>query len=534
MPADIKSVIADQKFQSLAPSDQQAVLAHIDPKFAALSSADQAQVINHISNTVMIGGQAVNLKTGSGASSAATSQAQSTGNAIAPINRTAGILASGSHVVPADSDPTGTIAPSAGASSGLGLLGNLSGKIRTQSTAQTQANAKNAAIAAGTALVPELLPEVAGSGVGATLANIAVKGANAGIGAAGGTVAGQALVGENPLDAQALKETGTNAVIGAGLGAGSKVIEAIPGAVKGAVNVAKDTFGEVKPPVSGPEVPAPVSSPVTVDSPFDDAVIRKSVGGKDLSPSARELLRNNSGPTITAGSSPEVHLLKAVAPTNEMIATEGAKLDGILKNAPPLPEAPATKVTAALDTLKTELPGGSEETLSKAIDKEAERYASVLESRNPLEINATIRELDSRINSFTAPEEALEGPASAKDAALVTIRRTLRDSLNSAYPETQPINKQLSDAIEVRQVLRKKFGNVATDSSAANAQYQSELAKGQAQLSREQVNQQTREAFEQNLQRVRRNKTIAKTVGAVAGGAGLLQAGKTVAGTLIK
>ena len=64
MPADIKSVIADDKFQALGPNDQLQVLAKVDPNFAKLSPSDQQQVINHISNTVMIGGQAVNLKTG--------------------------------------------------------------------------------------------------------------------------------------------------------------------------------------------------------------------------------------------------------------------------------------------------------------------------------------------------------------------------------------------------------------------------------------------------------------------------------------
>jgi hypothetical protein len=149
MPADIKSVIADPKFQALGPNDQLQVLSHVDLNFARLSPSDQQQVISHISSTVMIGGQAVNLKTGEGASSAASSQAQQSANeSVQPINRTAGILAQDPQTVPADLDPTGTIAPSAGASTGLGITGNLLGPVHYQSTAQQQQNAKNALVAA--------------------------------------------------------------------------------------------------------------------------------------------------------------------------------------------------------------------------------------------------------------------------------------------------------------------------------------------------------------------------------------------------
>jgi hypothetical protein len=150
------------------------------------------------SDVVTIGGQQVNLRTGAGASAASSAQAQQSSDAsVRPINRTSGLLVSGPKTVPADEDVTGTIAPSAGASSGLGLMGNLIGPVRTQSTQQQQQNAKNSAIAAGMALVPEAIPELAGGGIGSTLANVGIRAANAGISSAGGSIAGQALVGEN-------------------------------------------------------------------------------------------------------------------------------------------------------------------------------------------------------------------------------------------------------------------------------------------------------------------------------------------------
>jgi hypothetical protein len=102
---------------------------------------------------------------------------------------------------------------------------------------------------------------------------------------------------------------------------------------------------------------------------------------------AREFLRNAAGPTIPAGSSAELHLVRAVPVVNETIATQGAALDKILQAAKPLAESPKSAVTNALNTLKSDLPGGSEETLGRAIDKEATRYSQALESTNPVEIN---------------------------------------------------------------------------------------------------------------------------------------------------
>ncbi len=486
------------------------------------------------SDVVTIGGQPVNLRTGAGASAASTAQAQQSSDAsVQPINRTSGLLVSGPKTVPADEDVTGTIAPSAGASSGLGIPGNLTGRIATQSTAQQQANAKNSAIAAGMALAPEAIPELAGAGVARTLGNVAIGAANSAIGGAGGTILGQTVALENPASVSNLKETGQNALIGGALGAGSKVLEAIPGAAKSTVGAAKEAFATPEDvPLQG-KLPSPVSTPLEVDQPFSDAQIRKT-SGKELNPDSRELLRNMAGPTISAGSSPELHLLKAVAPTNELIATQGNALDTILKNAPPLKEAPQAAVSDALTSLKTELPGGSEEQLSKAIDKEVERYSPALNSTSPLEINSTIRELDKRISSYNAPEEPLEGPASAKDAALVTIRRTLRDALNENYPQTVPINKQLSDALQVRSVLRSRLGQIANDSSAANAQYAEQLQLGQNQLARDNANQSIADELAARKATVQRNRSIAKTVGNVVGGVGLLEGGRRVAESLIK
>jgi hypothetical protein len=307
----------------------------------------------------------------------------------------------------------------------------------------------------------------------------------------------------------------------------------VPDTARAAVKSVKENFVEPKAPTPAPELPKPVSTPVAVDSPFDDATIRKT-SGKDLSAGARETLRNAAGPVIQAGSSPELHLLKAVPEINSTIATESGKLAKILDGHGPLSSTPEAAVNSAIDSLRDSLPGGTEESFGKAIDKEVTKAKDVLGSSSPTEINDYIRTLDKSIKSYTAPEEGIDSPSNAADAARVVIRRALRDTLNSQIPATKPLNTTLSNNIEARSVLRNRLGSVADDSAAATQQYQSELAKGQAQLRRDEFNRSVNEDFDQKVKNIRRNKTILKTVGAVAGGAGLLQAGKTVAGSLIK
>ena len=58
-------------------------------------------------------------------------------------------------------------------------------------------------------------------------------------------------------------------------------------------------------------------------------------------------------------------------------------------------------------------------------------------------MNAVKRDLDSRINSFTAPEEPINTPAEAADAARVVMRRAISAKLSAEIPQTQPINAEL-------------------------------------------------------------------------------------------
>jgi hypothetical protein len=186
--------------------------------------------------------------------------------------------------------------------------------------------------------------------------------------------------------------------------AAPKIVKGVGDVAGKTADVVKNTFVEPVAPKPLPELPKPVSSALPVDSPFDDATIRKT-SGKDLSPSARETLRNAAGPVIPAGSSPELHLLKVVPEVNATIATESTKLAKILADNGPLSTTPETAVTTALDNLRESLPGGTEESFGKAIDKEVAKAKGVLNSNDPVAINDYIRTLDKSISSYTAPEE---------------------------------------------------------------------------------------------------------------------------------
>jgi len=101
----------------------------------------------------------------------------------------------------------------------------------------------------------------------------------------------------------------------------------------------------------------------------------------------------------------------------------------------------------------------------------------------------------------------------------------LRDSLNKAYPDTKSINQQLGNAIEVRNVLQKKLGNVATDPQAASAQYQQQVQLGQDQLNRDIANESLQQRYNDLKERNAGRRNVAK---GVLGGAGALAVGKEV------
>ena len=405
-------------------------------------------------------------------------------------------------------------------------------------SAENVENRKQIPKVVGASLIAPALPFVPLAAATAPVAMVTgLAGGYAG-GKAGRAIANAAGGGEEAQD-----WAGLAGGIAGGYG-GAKLGDVLGGAATGGYNWLKSKLVTPEAPTGEPEPPAPtpkpVSTPVKVDTPLDDATIRK-LGGKDLSAEARATIQQHSGGVIPAASSPETELLTTVRPVNETIQQQGAKLDAILKNAPPLEDSLATKPggvaysdSSALDDalfkLKTNLPGGTEESLGKAIDKEFLRYQGATASTDPVEINNAIRDLDQRINSYRAPEQPLDTPADAADAARVTLRRALRSSLDTALPETQPINDVLGKNLEVRSLLRQKFGDVAFDPDAADAQAASEYQKGKTQLDTKASYEQAKSdfdarktAYDAQAAKVSRNQKIALgAAGVGSGAAGIL------------
>jgi hypothetical protein len=109
------------------------------------------------------------------------------------------------------------------------------------------------------------------------------------------------------------------------------------------------------------------------------------------------------------------------------------------------------------------------------------------------------------------------------------IRRALRNTLNTSIPETAPVNKVLADNLEVRSFLRKKLGQIATDPTAANQEYQSQLQLGQNQLARDNANQWAAEQLADRKAKVQTNwKRVGTTAKVLGVGGGLIAGGKVI------
>jgi hypothetical protein len=280
----------------------------------------------------------------------------------------------------------------------------------------------------------------------------------------------------------------------------------------------RDAFVKPEPPVPTPPTPNPVAAHVAVDTPFDHAVVRK-LGGGELKPEAVDLIKQHSGPTIPAGSSPENHLMKAVAPINDAINKQGLALNKVLEDAGNLATSPKADVQAALDAFRKNLPGGTEEQFGKAIDKELARIADSLDSTDPREINAIKRELDQRIKDFRKPEKPVDTSADAAEGARVVIRRALSDKLSQEIPATKPINEELAKNLEARGFLAHKFDKVAYDSVEANAQHLSELKKGKTIVQNQAKDAAAKAAYDAQVAKVSRNLWKVR-IGAGAAGIG--------------
>lgn len=244
--------------------------------------------------------------------------------------------------------------------------------------------------------------------------------------------------------------------------------------------------------------PAPQhGTPVKVASPLDNATINKLPGGKDLSPEAVETLKKHIGGTpgkeIEVGSTPKNTLLKSVHPVQETIANTGSKMNSLVENAPEFEKSikQSRKFGKTVSELRQQLPGGDEERLNKAIDKEVENAQEAINTTNPQTILSYRRKLGSQINWNDIPKNP-ETPGEVQNVAKARIYKVFTDKLHE-IPGMLELDKTFQPNLELQSHLDAKLGEtVSRNPPEANAQRQSELAKGKNQLDTEKYNETVR------------------------------------------
>jgi hypothetical protein len=200
--------------------------------------------------------ETMELKTGAGMQQKAQAQARPGADSpvIQPVSRTAGLLASGPKMLPPKSEQM-TDVPSASARS-TGSPGFGPSSQAPEKTVQDSAKAGLAT--AGAALAPMAAPAAG------LLASSALSGGGAGL----GTMAGQAMSGENPTDTEQLLETGRNAL---GTTAGGLALGMIPKIPA----IGREALGKVSPTLADTLLPAkpaldPFGYPASENPPSPD------------------------------------------------------------------------------------------------------------------------------------------------------------------------------------------------------------------------------------------------------------------------
>jgi hypothetical protein len=347
---------------------------------------------------------------------------------------------------------------------------------------ESQADAtKKGAMLAGALVAAPVAPFVAEAAGGGLL------GATLGGGAAGSTqsVVQQITEGKNPFRAENLEDTAITTGEGAALGGVLHGVTQIP-FVRRVFGMAPKAAPELGDVTEGhftkmPDAPKPQhGTPVTVETPLDNATINNMSGGKDLSKDAVTTLKGYVGDKIPIGSTAKNTVMKAVEPVQKTLQETGLTMNKLIEDAPAFKTTIMQdgKFDEAIDAVRDNLPGGDEEKLNATIDKEIQNAQDVLRSTDPREVLAYRRKLGTTIDWNDVPRNP-ETTGEVQNVAKIKIYHALGDKIHTEIPETVTLDKIFQPNLELQSHLDAKLGRtVSRDPVEANAQQLSEHRKG--------------------------------------------------------
>lgn len=303
-----------------------------------------------------------------------------------------------------------------------------------QATAGETANTmKNLAVGVGSAVAPGLAPE----------AGVLAHAALTALGAGSGTVAGQAITGQNPLTSQSLKETGINA----GVGAGSDL--ALSGIANALISkVARRAVNE--------SVGA-AARDVTYGNPAK-ALLNEGIAN----PATGDLEAYKAA--VRTGSTPDQAMLSAggrAAAVQSRISLLQPALDNILSQAPG--KIPASTVTNVIDQGIKGIQANHGITAPDAqaaiaelneVKQAALKITGVpgaaATAWSPLQANTVKQEIGANVN-WTGRERIGE----IVEPIRKQVYGALKDAVNAAAPGAADLNERLSDLYAARGDIQK-------------------------------------------------------------------------------
>ena len=435
MGVDPNQLSQDKDFLGMSPQDQTGYLSSQDPDFAKMAPADQAGYINHLTGkpvqTPLVPKPQIPVE---------SSASDTILGALSPESLLGIGKGPNTPNIPA---PT----PAPPIQSGSLFRTLLQAPVVAPTfTSPRPADVGNVAkpllIGTGSAVAPELLPEM---GLGGSLLSRAVpwlaRAAASGGGTAAGTILGQAATGQNPLETPQLKETGQNAALAGGselaLGAlpllggaklGRGMINASVGATARDViygNPAKALLNEgIKTPVTG-DIELFKQAMRSGASPSDALVAAGGRAGaisqriNQLAPQLDAALQGSNSTISTAQTIDRPLNDAAAAIINNRAMTETEK------------DAAINQIGALQKALKENLPANI----------------------TSLQANQIKQAIGDRVNwggNIAVGDEI--------KPAYRAVYGALKNAVNKAVPETAGINERLTDLLAAQSDVKKLMG----------------------------------------------------------------------------